>query len=493
MFDFGSPVRGEPVILETRVPSGLDSGLILRRLWRGTGVILLGGLAAVILAVVLLNAVTPTYTAVTQILVDPADLPVIQNDLSNRQPQADSGVSIAESQTWVMQSDNVLRRVIDRLDLTRDEEFVPAASTNPLVLSLKALLGMEPPPASREPVNLALDNLRLKLGVRRAERTFVIDVYVQTRDPEKSARIANAIADAYFAEDAAARTDAARRASEALSGRLTTLRQSVEEAERRVLQYRVTNKLVTSSGRLLSDQQLSDLNQQLVTATLKMAEAKARLDQARHMRTGEAGTALPEMLQSLEMQNLRQQYATLSRNTAELAQRLGDRHPAMADQYAQQRDLQRLIQREKERIIDTSQKDYDRAVASESAVRRSLERAKTETAGNDRANVGLRELERELDARRSIYEAFLRRSRETNEQERVNSSNVRVISTATPPRSRAWPPSPKLVLPLALLLGMGLGAAAALWLGARRDRRVMTRPPRTSGSTGARSFRAVDA
>jgi uncharacterized protein involved in exopolysaccharide biosynthesis len=273
---------------------------------------------------------------------------------------------------------------------------------------------------------------------------------------------------------------------------LTTLRQSVEEAERKVLQYRVTNKLVTSSGRLLSDQQLSDLNQQLVTATLKTAEAKARLDQARHMRTGEAGTALPEMLQSLEMQNLRQQYATLSRNTAELAQRLGDRHPAMADQYAQQRDLQRLIQREKERIIDTSQKDYDRAVASETAVRRSLERAKTETAGNDRANVGLRELERELDARRSIYEAFLRRSRETNEQERLNSSNVRVISTATPPRSRAWPPSPKLVLPFALLMGLGLGAAAALWLGAWRDRREI-RSPRTRATPGARSFRAVDA
>ncbi len=145
MFDFGSPVRGEPVSLESRAPSGLDSRLILRRLWRGSAVILLGGVAAVILAVVLLNAVTPNYTAVTQILVDPADLPVIQNDLSNRQPQADSGVSIAESQTRVMQSDSVLRRVIDRLDLTQDAEFVPPASTNPLVQSLKALLGMEPP------------------------------------------------------------------------------------------------------------------------------------------------------------------------------------------------------------------------------------------------------------------------------------------------------------------------------------------------------------
>ena len=493
MFDFGSPVRGEPVTLERHREGGLDAGLVLRRLWRGGAYILLGGLGAVILAVVLLNLARPTYTANTQILVDPADLPVLANDLSNRQPQADSGVSIAESQARVIQSDNVLRRVVERLDLTQDEEFVLPPSTHPLVVRLKALLGMETPVASRDPVNLALDTLRLKLGVRRAERTFVIDIYVQTWDPEKSARIANAVADAYFAEDAGARTEAARRASEALTGRLAGLRQAVEEAERKALQYRETNKLVTSSGRLLSDQQLSDLNQQLVTANLRTAEAKARLDQARRMRAGEAGTALPEMLQSLEMQNLRQQYATLSRSTAELATRLGERHPAMAEQYAQQRDLQRLIQREKERIIETSQKDYDRAAASEAAVRRSLDRAKTETAGNDRANVGLRELEREAESRRSVYETFLRRSRETNEQERLNSANVRVISSATPPRLRTWPPSPKIVLPVALLMGLALGAGLALLLGARRDRRRGTPLATPSPIGGARSFRAVDA
>ncbi|MBY0260483.1 GumC family protein [Methylobacterium sp.] len=491
MFDFGSPVGGEPILMGKR-EAPLDGGAILRRLWRGSAYILLGGLVTVALAVVLLNLARPNYTANTQILVDPADLPVIANDLSNRQPQADSGVSIAESQARVVQSDNVLRRVVERLDLADDEEFVVPPSTNPLIVRLKALLGMEPPAASRDPVNLALDTLRLKLGVRRAERTFVIDIFVQTWDPEKSARIANAIAEAYLAEEAGARAETARRASEALSGRLAGLRQAVEQAERKVQQYRETNKLVTTSGRLLSDQQLSDLNQQLVTANLRTADARSRLDQARRMRTGEAGTALPEMLQSLEMQNLRQQYAALSRNTAELATRLGERHPAMAEQYAQQRDLQRLIQREKERIIDTSQKDYDRAVASEAAVSKSLERAKTETAGNDRANVGLRELEREVESRRSVYETFLRRSRETNEQERLNSSNVRIISSATPPRLRTWPPSPKVVLPVALLLGLGLGAAIALARGARRDRRRAV-PPGATPMAGARSFRAVDA
>ncbi|WCS24963.1 GumC family protein [Methylobacterium sp. NMS14P] len=466
-----------------------DSRVILRRLWRGSGFIVLGGLFMVAVAVALLGLIPPRYTSSIQVLVDPSDLRVVENDVNARQPQADSGVSIAESQVRVIQSDSVLRRVIAKLHLDQDDEFVLPDGNNPTLTWIKGALGMLPPPASRDPVITALDTLQNRLTVRRAERTFVIDVSVQSRDPEKAARIANAVGDAYFTEEAAARTETARRASDALAGRLNSLKRDVEQAESAVVRYREDHKLVAASGRLLTDQQLGDLNQQLVTASIKTAEAKSRLDQARRMRSSDPSTALPEMLQSLEMQALRQQYATLSRNTAELATRLGERHPAMAEQYAQQRDLQRLIQREKERIIETTQKDYDRAAASEAAIRANLDRVKNETASSDRAYVGLRELERTLDARRGIYEAYLKRAREASEQERLNTTNVRIISAAVPARQRTFPPSPKIVLPVALVLGLLLGGGIALMLGAdsdrRRNLRAATRP--------AASFRAADA
>ncbi|MEL6062788.1 MULTISPECIES: GumC family protein [unclassified Methylobacterium] len=471
------------------VASRNDPKVILRRLWRGRSFIVLSALFMVAVAVALLGLIPPRYTSSIQILVDPSDLRVVENDVNARQPQADSGVSIAESQVRVIQSDNVLRRVIAKLHLDQDDEFVLPDGNNATLNGIKGALGMLPPPASRNPVNIALDTLQNRLSVRRAERTFVIDVSVQSRDPEKAARIANAIGDAYFAEEAAARTDTARRASDALAGRLASLKRDVEQAEDAVVRYREVHKLVASSGRLLTDQQLGDLNQQLVTASIKTAEAKARLDQARRMRSSDPSTALPEMLQSLEMQALRQQYATLSRNTAELATRLGERHPAMAEQYAQQRDLQRLIQREKERIIDTTQKDYDRAAASEAAIRANLDRVKTETASSDRAYVGLRELERTLEARRGVYEAYLKRAREASEQERLDTTNVRIISAATPARQRTFPPSPKIVLPLALVLGLLMGGGIALALGADSDRRRSQR----AAPRPAASFRAADA
>jgi polysaccharide biosynthesis transport protein len=74
----------------------------------------------------------------------------------------------------------------------------------------------------------------------------------------------------------------------------------------------------------------------------------------------------------------------------------------------------------------------------------------------------------------------------------LNSSNVRVISSATPPRLRTWPPSPKVVLPIALLVGLALGAGLALLRGAARDQRRAAAPA-PSAIKGARSFRAVDA
>src|SRR5262249_45682377 len=66
------------------------------------------------------------------------------------------------------------------------------------------------------------------------------------------------------------------------------------------------------------------------------------------------------------------------------------------------------------------------------------------------------------------------RSRETSEQERVNATNVRVLSEANAPNKRVWPPRSIFVLAAAL----ALGAAAGAGLGFARewtDDRIHTR------------------
>lgn len=439
---------------------------VRRRLWL---VLACGGvgLGATILV---LPFIAPSFTASTQVLIDPSDLKVIENGVTPNSQYADSGVSMLESQARVIGSDNVLRRVVTRLGLAEDPEFVyPLPREDSALEVVKRLLGFTPvSELPRDPELRAVQTLRKNIQIRRPERTFVIEVHVKSQKGEKAARIANMIAEIYMAEEAAARASSAGRASDALASRLSELRASLQTAEDKLVKYREQHKLVATNGRLLVDQRLGELNQQLTAATIRTEEARARADQARRLRTEGSGTALPELLASPEMRALRQQLADLARQHAETSARLGPRHPVVVEQMAQLRETERAIAREKTRTIDSTIKELDRAVAAENAIRRELEKLKGETTVNDRALIGLREIEREVETQRTIYESFLRRARETGQQERLDTTNMRVISPATPPLARTFPPSPKVLLPLALILGLLAGIALAILLPMRR-------------------------
>lgn len=476
MFSFSSTTRAESEApkgpAEKETGFSLDPYELLARVRRRLRLVLACGGIGLLAAILAFPFVPPVFTAGTQILIDPSDLRVVENGVNANPQYPDSGVSVLESQARVVNSDNVLRRVVTRLNLAADPEFVrPLPSADSAVELLKRILGFTPvSELPSDPELRAVEALRRNIHVRRPERTFVIEIYVKADRGEKAARIANMIAEVYMAEEASARANSAGRASDALASRLSELRAALQTAEDKLAKYREQHKLVATNGRLLVDQRLGELNQQLTAASIRTEEARARADQARRLRLEGSGSALPELLASPEMRALRQQLADLARAHAETSARLGPRHPVVVEQLAQLRETERAISREKARIIDSTVKELDRAIATENAFRRELEKLKSETTVNDRALIGLREIEREVETQRTIYESFLRRARETGQQERLDTTNVRVISPATPPLGRSFPPSPKVLLPIALILGLLAGAGLAILLPMRRRR-----------------------
>ena len=97
----------------------------------------------------------------------------------------------------------------------------------------------------------------------------------------------------------------------------------------------------------------------------------------------------------------------------------------------------------------------------------------------------LRELEREVEASRAVYQAFLTRARETGEQQSIDNTNARVISKATPPRDKSWPPR-LLLLAVALVGGLGIGTGAGLMREyfdeSVHSRRALAGPDRPAGA-----------
>ena len=166
-------------------------------------------------------------------------------------------------------------------------------------------------------------------------------------------------------------------------------------------------------------------------------------------------------MQSAVVSKLREQEGALIQRGAELETQLGPRHPALAAVRIQLRDMRRLINTELDRIARTAQADYDRAVARERALSSKLDSLKREVLSTDKASVRLNELQRDLDAVRSIYASYLVRSQETREQATINNTDARIITRANPPLQRSWPATTFLLAGV-LVAGLGLGAGSAL-------------------------------
>jgi succinoglycan biosynthesis transport protein ExoP len=446
----------------------IDVQKIWSVLWRGKITILLSTVVAVGLAALFVLLVPHKYTATTQILIDPTDLRAVQNDIAPTIPQSDAAVLQVESQARVIASDNVLRRVVAAEGLDHDPEFMRGAL------------------AEKYGPLAALSELEKRVQVTRPERTYVVNVSVTSEDPAKAARIANAIAQTYLTEQTEVRSNAARQISQSLTGRLKELQTRVRDAEQKVEAYKASHNIVGANGELVNEQQLTNLNSQLSLARARTSEAKARLDQVESVLQSKTPIgAFPEAVQSQTISMLRSQYAEIMRRDAEQKSSLGERHPAVIEIEAQGARLQKLIEDEVSRIAQSDRAEYERAKADEDMLSRQVDALKNTAVSTNESLVGLRELERDVQANRAVYESFLVRSRETGEQEQVDTKNIRIISKADRPIYRSSPP-PSLVLGLAaMLLGFASGVGIVIMRGTAEE--AAPRPAKTRSMPQAKT------
>jgi uncharacterized protein involved in exopolysaccharide biosynthesis len=419
-----------------------------RKLWAVSLGVLGGGMAA--LATM---SLPDQYQSSAQLLIDPRELRILGTDVTPGNLNADSIVAYLESQTRIIQSSDMLRRIVDREKLSSDEEFVGKPGLLERFLPLRK---------ATDKTSLAAERLFRQLQVRRGERTFVIDVNVTATNPDKAARLANAFASAYLEDQTTTRQEQVRRASNALTSRLNDLRERVRLAENRVETYKSQKGIITANGKLVTEEQLLAAGTQLQNARARTADSKAKLDQIDNLRTQppERG-GVPEAISSNTLGILRQQLGEAQRRAAALSNSLGPVHPDNISAQTQLREARQAVQDEINRIRIAAKAEYDRAVNNERTVQAQVDVLKKDTQVSGRDNVELRELERDLESNRAIYQAFLQRARETSEQERLDTTNARVITTAVPSLHRSGPQR-RLLTILGGIGGLGLGILLAL-------------------------------
>jgi len=422
--------------------------------WR---LIVLCAVAALLCAIGYLLVASPLYLATTSLLIDPNANGSLTADTGWSRGTPDA--SVVENQLKLVVADSVLRRVVDKEKLLSDPEFGPQSGG--ILNRLLAIFGRQLPSPDDAVVG-AITALREHIYARRSERTFVIDIGVFARDARKSARLTDALAQAFVDDETASRIATARQQSDEIKTKLVDLKARIEEAERRVEDYKTRHGIFDTDGKAMVGQQLADAQRDLAQAHLRTVEAKTRFDQLTSItNSGRDASALPDALRSPAIERIKGQIADIIRQQANLRTTLGPRHPTILESENQLREARALLQAELRRIADGARNDYDIARSTEAALERRVDELQAKTSDTNEALVKMRELQRDVEVSHAIYDRFLKASGFVA-SDAIDSPTVRVISAAIVPTR---PESPKrlAVLSIALAAGLGLGLGLALF------------------------------
>lgn len=409
------------------------------------------------------------YESSAEVLVDPRNLNITAQSLTDAGLSTEATLAIVENQTRVITSANALDKVVDELHLTGDPEFNGAGhgGIGAFVADLRSLLSGSGAGKGDVKRLLAAQNLSNSLDVEREGKTFIVRVTAKTNDPQKSALIANTVVKVFEQTSGQLQEKTATRAADELTSRLAELRSGVEQAERKVESFRASHDLVDAQGKLISDDRIVRLNDQLSAATARVAELSARAATAKSVNVDSVlNGSLPEQVNSQLMAQLRSQYSALKQQSDRLSARLGPRHPERQAIEAQLAGARAQIQAELNRIVASIKIDLKRAQDLQQNLTSQLAEMKKKHATINNDLVTLRELERDAKAKRDVYESYLLRARQTDEQKDISTANISVISTAFPPLQPEGPSRAVISIVgafLGFLLGVGIGAGRGAW------------------------------
>ena len=427
------------------------------------------------------------YTAEAEIVIEPTDTRAF--GLESETGTIGSDAVALETQIRVVRSPDVSNIVVSRLGLEERMERQIAmreaegATLDPALQPFERLFNLVPDDLliasglASEVVQLrvtdtadearraALSYLDQGLTVRQSGRSMVLTIGFTAGNPHEAARVANAIADSYIEQQLERKVGGTTRTASYLETRLGELELQLREAEEAIKTYRAENRLIETAGRSLSEQELSQLSSELIMVRAEREDMQGRINYIRSLRgRGDALETVGEILNSPLVAVLLQEHIRLKRREVELLSTFGDRHPQVISLRADMQSIVDQITAEADRYVASMQNEAALLDARASAIQEQMGRATEDNVRLSQAEIGLRELEREADNIRDLYNSFLVRFTEAREQRQVIEPDARIIARAEPPSG----PSSR-GLEFFLALGFVVSSAAGVGLAYLRE------------------------
>jgi polysaccharide biosynthesis transport protein len=403
--------------------------------------------AATVAAVAAVSLVLPKeYTGTSALLVD------------SKSPDPINGMVVGggmpgyiATQIDIIKSERVARRVVQTLKLTESPVLKEQWS--------KATNGYGDYEAWT--AKLMLQNL----SVKPSRESSVIEVAYTGADPQFSAVVANAFAQAYIDTTLDLRVEMAKRYSQRFDSQAQEAKKRLETVQTRLSDLQKEAGIVATDERFdVENARLGELNTQFTLLQALLAESESR--------TRAAGPNISEVLNNPLVSGMKSEMIRQEARMKEIGSKLGTAHPQYLELQESTAELRRKLEQETSRI--TSSLGLNNAVnASRLAqVKRELDLQKKKVLALRDQRDSVSVLVKEVENAQRAYDAIALRFSETNLESQSAQTNVSVLKVATPALDTATP-RVGLNIILGAVFGLLLGTSAA-FLRELTDRKVRT-------------------
>jgi uncharacterized protein involved in exopolysaccharide biosynthesis/Mrp family chromosome partitioning ATPase len=434
-----------------------------RSVWARRWHIIGPAIIVAMLAFVVVNAISPLYRSEARVLIEGRDNVYLRPEAEKNAERSIVDPEAVSSQVQVILSRDLALRVVRQLKLTEIPEFDPVINGVSIPATVLSLFGVVRDPMRMTPEERALEAYYSRLTVSQVERSRVISIAFDSRDPELAARVANAVADGYLELQQIAKQEQARSAGQYLSSEIDNMRRKVSDAEAKVEDFRAkSNLFLGPNSATLASQQLGDVNTQIATARAQKADADAKARLIRGMLQSGKPLEASEVLNSDLIRRLTEQRVTLRAQLAEQSSTLLELHPRIRELRAQVADLDNQIRTEAEKVVRSLESNARIAEARVDTLNTSLTQLKQQATTHNEQDVQLRALEREAKAQRDLLESYLAKYREAVARDSLEAApaEARIISRAMVSNSPSYPKK----LPVVLLAGLATLILTAGWV-----------------------------
>src|SRR6266481_2081031 len=440
------PARLPAWDLSPREPHLYDYLLILRKhQW----LILSFLLAVVTLVAIATFRMRPIYVATTRIELDRENasiLPFPGPDSYDLMMDLDNYI---ETQSKILTSETLALQTIRNNGLSARPEFSSPNGPSEAI-AIGSLANQKRPPG--------LGQFLGSLSVKRVPNSRLLDVSFESTDPQLAARVVNAHIAAYIEQNFSSKYEATTRASSWLTDQLTELKIKVQRAEDARIAYERQNQIWTLDDKQnITSQRLSDINKQLTDA---QSERMIKESLYQFAKSGNLD-AVPQIQSNSALVDLLKKRTEVSSQYADALSQYGPNFPKVQRLQAQLKEADDSIEREKKKILDVLESDYQEVRQREVLLTQRLDQQKAEANLMAEKLVEYNILKREAEADKSLYDGLMTKLKETAISQGLRSSNIRVVDPAMIPSTPARPAKARNVT-LAFLVGLVGGIGLAL-------------------------------